>query len=150
MMDVKNRFFNIPLGDEVGDYFLLQLARGLAGELMKKIMFGLGSSNNGKSTLVEVCQLSFGEYVGNFNAETLAFREIKTDQLALGFTTAIKIIKKIVGGVDRVTACLHCVVTAVSMFYVQHWYFTWIDNRPLLKRCSTFLLSVETSFEANL
>ena len=71
MMDVKQRFFDIPLGQEIGDFFLLQLARGLAGDLMKKIMFGLGPSNSGKSTLVEACQLSFGEYVGNFNPETL-------------------------------------------------------------------------------
>ena len=83
MMDVKNRFFTISLGEEVGDYFLLQLARGLAGDLMKKILFGLGPSNCGKSTLVEACQLSFGEYVGNFNAETLAYRGSRTDEAAV-------------------------------------------------------------------
>ena len=80
MMDVKQRFFDIALGIEIGNYFLLQLSRGLAGDLicMKKIMFkGLGPSNSGKSTLVEACQLSLVDYVGTFNAETLAFRDIK-------------------------------------------------------------------------
>jgi len=46
-------------------------------------MFGLGSSNNGKSTIVEACQLSFGEYVGNFNAETLTYRDSKSDEAAV-------------------------------------------------------------------
>ena len=82
MKDVKERFFDIPLGKEVGDYFLLQLARGLAGDVMKKIMFGIGPANNGKSTFVEACQLSLGDYVGNFNAETLSFRDSNTDEAA--------------------------------------------------------------------
>ena len=82
MMDVKRKFFDFPLGIEIGDFFLLQLSCGLAGDLMKKIMFGLGPSNSDKHTLVEACQLSLGDYVGTFNAETLAFRDIKTDETA--------------------------------------------------------------------
>ena len=82
MQDVKERFFDIPLGKEVGDFFLLQLARALAGDVMKKIMFGIGPANNGKSTFAEACQLSFGDYVGNFNAETLSFRDSNTDEAA--------------------------------------------------------------------
>ena len=76
-VDVKQRFFDLPLGQAVGDFFLLQLAQGLAGDLMKEILFGLGLDNKGKSTLVEACQLSLGDYVGAFNAETLAFHDIK-------------------------------------------------------------------------
>ena len=87
MMDVKNRMFDVPFGNEIGDFLLLQLSRALAGDLMKRIMFGLGPSDCGKSTLVEACQLSFGEYVGNFNAETLSYCETKTvkQQLCVGF-----------------------------------------------------------------
>ena len=33
MMEVKEKFFDIPLGQEVGDFFLLQLSRGLAGDI---------------------------------------------------------------------------------------------------------------------
>ena len=33
-------------------------------------MVGLGPTNSGKSIFVKACQLSFGDYVGNFNAET--------------------------------------------------------------------------------
>ena len=64
MMDVKRRFFDIPLGQEVGDFFLLQLSRALAGDVRKKIMFGIGPANNGKSTFIE------------------AFYDIKTDEAA--------------------------------------------------------------------
>ena len=35
MGDIKNRYFTVPLGEEVGDFFLLNLARGLAGDVMK-------------------------------------------------------------------------------------------------------------------
>ena len=71
-----------PPGNEVGDFLMLQLVRALAGDIMKKILFGLGPSNCGKSTLVEACQLSLGEYVGSFNAECLACRDSKTDEAA--------------------------------------------------------------------
>ena len=37
----------------------------------------------GKSILVEACQLSFGETVGNFNTETLAYRDSKSDEAAV-------------------------------------------------------------------
>ena len=36
MMDVKQRFFDIPLCIEIGNYFLLQLSCGLAGDLMNE------------------------------------------------------------------------------------------------------------------
>ena len=128
MMEVKEKFFDIPLGKEVGDFFLLQLARGLAGDVMKKIMFGIGPANNGKSTFVDACQLSFGDYVGTFNAETLAFRESKTDEAAnmrwvlllqykrLIFSNELKnksdldgnFIKKLSSGGDRISARVHC------------------------------------------
>ena len=80
MMDVKNRMFDVPLGSEVGDYFCLNLARGLAGDCMKRFLFGIGPTNSGKSTLVKACELSFGEYIGNFNAESIAYRDNSADE----------------------------------------------------------------------
>ena len=94
MMDVKRTFCDIPLEEEVGDFFLLQLSRGLAGDVKKKIIFGIGPANNGKSTFVEACQLSFGDYVGNFNAETLSFRDSyqnrRSCKHALGLAASIQ------------------------------------------------------------
>ena len=42
---------------------------------MKRFLFGLGCGNGGKSTLVKVYQLSFGNYIGTFNAENLVYKE---------------------------------------------------------------------------
>ena len=71
MEDIRNRFFLNPLGKEIGNYFIELLARGLFGECMKKIVFCLGNTNTGKSTLVKAFQESFGDLIGSFNGETL-------------------------------------------------------------------------------
>ena len=56
----KERLFSSPLGKEVGNYLILNLARAFAGDHMKRITFGLGSSNTGKGILTKACQLSMG------------------------------------------------------------------------------------------
>ena len=48
--DVLKRFVYIPLGEEVGNYFLLNIARGVAGALMKRLIFRIGTTDTGKST----------------------------------------------------------------------------------------------------
>jgi len=77
---IKQRLFYDPLGKEQGDYLAINLARGLAGDKMKRIMMGLGSSNCGKSILSTAIMLSCGEYAGSFNAENLAFRNTSNDE----------------------------------------------------------------------
>ena len=78
--DVLERFIYNQLGETVGNYFLLNIARGIAGDLMKKYFFGLGDTNAGKSTVVKACISSFGEYIGSFNAENLCFRNTSNDE----------------------------------------------------------------------
>lgn len=80
---IKHRFFYDPLGKNMGDYMALNLARGLAGDKMKRIVFGLGGTNCGKSVLTTACRLSCGEYVGIFNAENLAYRQSSADEAAI-------------------------------------------------------------------
>ena len=80
MEDVKQRLFYNSLGKEVGDYTILQLARGLAGDMMKRILFGLGATNTGKGVLTTALMLSCGEYIGSFNAENLAYRQTSNDE----------------------------------------------------------------------
>ena len=82
MNDIYQRLFVLPLGTEFSDYYLLNLARGLAGDLVKRCCFGIGSRDTGKSTIGKACMSSFGGYVGSFNAENLALRESKTDESA--------------------------------------------------------------------
>lgn len=80
MEDIRQRLFFNTLGEEVGNYFILNLARGLAGDMMKRILFGLGPSNSGKGVLTTACMLSLGDYVGSFNAENLAYRQTSQDE----------------------------------------------------------------------
>jgi len=125
--NIKKRFFHDPLGIDMGNYMALNLARGLAGDKMKRIIFGLGGTNCGKSVLTTACRLSCGEYVGNFNAENLAYRQTSNDEASimrwamlarfkrLIFSNEIKnttdlngnMIKKISSGGDIIVARCH-------------------------------------------
>lgn len=50
------------------------LARALAGDIkIKKFYFCPGRPNAGKSKLATMLQVAFGGYIGNFNAESLAY-----------------------------------------------------------------------------
>ena len=82
METIKTRLFHNPLGVELGDYLLQNLARGLSGELMKRFLFGLGGTNGGKSALTDAIKLSCGDYIGIFNAENLAYRQSSADEAA--------------------------------------------------------------------
>ena len=79
METIKERLFTIPLGIDVGDYLILNLARGFAGDLMKRILFGLGMSNTGKGVLTKACLSSLGQYFGTFSGENLRFNNSTND-----------------------------------------------------------------------
>lgn len=76
---IKRKLFYEPLGKEVGDYFILNLARGLAGDRMKRIFFGLGFSNTGKSTVTKALLKTCGDYVGIFDGNNLAYRNTSVE-----------------------------------------------------------------------
>ena len=78
--DIKKKLFIDPLGEDVGDYYMLSLARAIGGDMTKKALFGLGCTNGGKSTATKACINSFGEYVGTFNAENLAYTKSSSDE----------------------------------------------------------------------
>ena len=81
MDDIFKRFFADPLTEDVGRYYLELLARGLMGEQLKKIVFGLGDSNTGKSTITKALQASVGSgYVGTFNAECFTLKQTSQDE----------------------------------------------------------------------
>jgi hypothetical protein len=80
MNDIKQRLFINPLGEVVGNYLLLNLSRGLAGDRMKRILFGLGGTNCGKSILSTAVTLACGDYVGSFNAENLSSKNSSNDE----------------------------------------------------------------------
>lgn len=80
MEDIKTRYFTNPLGQEMGEYLILNLARGLAGDMMKRILFGLGGTNCGKSVITKALRNACGGYVGIFNGENLAYRNTSNDE----------------------------------------------------------------------
>ena len=128
MLDVKRRLFYEPLGKSVGDYFLLTIAQAMAGRRLKRIQFGLGGTNRGKSTITTACQSSFGDYAGSFNAENLAYRNTSQDEAQIMrwalllrhkriiFSNEMKstvelngnMIKKISSGGDLIIGRSHC------------------------------------------
>lgn len=82
MNDIQQRIFLDPLGKEEGDYLLLSIARAIAGDQLKRIIFGLGGTNGGKSTVTKALLNSFGDYVSTFNAENLVYNNNSSDEAA--------------------------------------------------------------------
>jgi len=79
--DIEERFFTRLLGGQ-GKYMLGLLARALMGVRMKRMLFGLGESNAGKSVTVTAFEHSFQDYVGTFDAGNLAFDKSTRDAAA--------------------------------------------------------------------
>lgn len=80
IVSIKEHLFHLPPGVDVGNYLILNLARGLAGDMMKRIIFGLGMSKTGKGILTKACQLSLGQYCATFTAENLAYNNNSNDE----------------------------------------------------------------------
>jgi len=79
MESIRHRIFYEPLGKEVGEFFMLNLSRGLAGDMMKRILFGLGCSDTGKSTITKALMKACGDYVGSFDGNNFAYRNTGND-----------------------------------------------------------------------
>ena len=128
MKTIRERIFYNSLGKDVGDYFILNLARGLSGECMKRILFAIGDTNCGKGVITTSTSLSIGDYFGSFNAESLAHRESSQDEAQImrwvmllrykriiisnemksGITINGNFAKKISSGGDDLTGRTHC------------------------------------------
>jgi phage/plasmid-associated DNA primase len=148
MDDVNERIFYNPLGKSVGNYFKLIVAKALAGDKQKIISYCIGISNSGKSTITVVCSSAFGDYVGSFNAESLACKKTGQDEgqlmrwlLLLQKKRLIfsnegsggqdgNIIKKITGG-DPLVARLHC--KNEQTFYFNGLPISFANDFPKIK-----------------
>ena len=80
MDSIKKRIFHDPLGVELGNYFLEMTSRAFSGECMKRILFGLGGTNGGKSIMTLAYQFSLGGYFGTFNGENLVYNKSSADE----------------------------------------------------------------------
>lgn len=143
--DIKQRLFYNPLGEDVGDYFVLNIARALMGDMLKRVLFGLGTTDCGKTILTKAIEASLGDYVGAFNAENLLYRKSSNDEgqimrwaLLLRFkriiisnemksTTTINgnMLKKISSGGDSLTGRFH---GGNEMSFVPHFLGLMMAN----------------------
>jgi hypothetical protein len=147
---IYNRLFIQPLGLEVGEYFLEQLARGLFCDNPKRILFGLGEPGAGKSVLAKAITNACGEYIGTFNAENLAFNKGSSDEASqmrwmmllkncrIIFSNELKkdvelnanSIKKLTGR-DNLVARTHC--AEETTFYVDYLPVVFANDIPKIK-----------------
>ncbi len=80
MEGIAQRLFINPLGKAQGEFLMLNLARGLMGDMMKRFIMGLGAGDSGKSTVSRALTYACGSYVGTFNAENLAHKNTSDDE----------------------------------------------------------------------
>jgi hypothetical protein len=74
METIKHRLFSLPFGEEMGNFYLLKLARALAGDGEKKFLAGIGSSNTGKSVITSALMNTIGGYFGAWNGASLCYK----------------------------------------------------------------------------
>lgn len=125
--ELRKKFFYDPLNEEVGNYYLQILSRAMMGDKMKKIIFGLGKTDCGKSTITAAITKSFGGYVGTFNANNLINKPINDMAQSLRWSLILRfcrvifsnemdedrdlncaLIKAISGETDNIVARGHC------------------------------------------
>lgn len=78
----KKMLFYDSFSKDVGDYYLLQLSRALAGNCMKRALFGIGPGNTGKSFIGSTMKNAFTSYIGNFNAGSIMYNNNSSDDAA--------------------------------------------------------------------
>ena len=80
---IRRRFFYEPLGVDVGDYYLEQLSRAVAGDVIKKFFLCIGSSgDNGKSTITNILNSVLGKGFSAFNAGVFIQTKSTADEAA--------------------------------------------------------------------
>jgi hypothetical protein len=81
MKSIVERIFIAPLGEKVGRYLLLLIARAFSGEIMKKFLIGIGNGNNGKSVLSAAIQNALGKKASaSFNGNNLLYSKSSNDE----------------------------------------------------------------------
>ncbi len=80
---IRRRFFYEPLNVDVGDYYIQQLSRAVAGDVLKKMFLCIGSSgDNGKSTITNALNYVLGKGFSAFNAGVFIQTKSTADEAA--------------------------------------------------------------------
>lgn len=77
---VNDTLFKLPFGDDVGEYYKLNIARGLAGDCMKRFLVGIGPADTGKSTISSALKSACGGYYDGWNGASIALKSNITDE----------------------------------------------------------------------
>jgi hypothetical protein len=80
METIKQRLFYSTTSINLGNYFILMLARGLSGECMKEMIFAIGDTNCGKGVITMAISHAIGSYFGAFNGECIALKDTSADE----------------------------------------------------------------------
>ena len=80
---IRRRFFYEPLDVDVGDYYIQQLARAVAGDVLKKYFLCIGSlGDNGKSTITNILNNVLCKGFSAFNAGVFLSTKSNADEAA--------------------------------------------------------------------
>ena len=77
---VDDVIFKTQFGEEIGEYYKLQIARGLAGDCMKRFLVGIGPSNSGKSMISLCLKMSCGGYYDGWNGANISLKSNISDE----------------------------------------------------------------------
>jgi len=80
---IRTRFFYEPLGVDVSDYYIEQLSRAVAGDVIKKYFLCIGSlGDNGKSTITNILKHVLCKGFSAFNAGVFIQTKSTADEAA--------------------------------------------------------------------
>ena len=80
--DVKRRLFVEPFCEKRAAYYILTLARGLAGDVVKRFLMCIGESECGKSTITTAIASAAGSYFGSFNGNNICCKKFANPDAA--------------------------------------------------------------------
>jgi phage/plasmid-associated DNA primase len=80
--DVKRRLFIEPFNEDMANYYILNLAKGLAGDVMKRFFILIGEGDSGKSSITTALANSCGSYFGTFNGNNLCVKKFQSNDEA--------------------------------------------------------------------
>lgn len=78
--DISQRLFIAPFGEEMGKYYLLKLARALAGDVERRFLVGIGATSGGKSLLSNILNHAIGGYYGAWNGANICYKNTSQDE----------------------------------------------------------------------
>ena len=80
--DIKRRLFIEPFNEDMANYYILNLAKGLAGDAMKRFFILIGEGDSGKSSITTALANSCGAYFGTFNGNNLCVKKFQSNDEA--------------------------------------------------------------------